>query len=120
VHGTDNQRSLRADVTAVIVSSAGCACRASCRRSRSASGALRKPIGLSLASADEVLEAIDRYGGNVRWLQPPLPAIAICAPKQIVQGWLGKVVGGHGRAYNLRAGEAGGCRVAGLSPRRPS
>jgi len=77
-----------------------------------------KPIGLSLASADDVLEAIEQYGGNVRYgYSRRFRHRYLRAKEQVQQGRLGTIVGGHGRAYNLRAqAKQADVRVAGLSP----
>jgi predicted dehydrogenase len=77
-----------------------------------------KPIGLSLPAADEILEAIDRYDGNVRYgYSRRFRHRYLRAKEQVKQGRLGKIVGGHGRAYNLRAqSKQADIRVPGLSP----
>lgn len=77
-----------------------------------------KPIGLSLAAADEVLAAIGRTGGSVRYgYTRRFRHRYLRAKEQIVQGRLGRIVGGHGRAYNLRAqAKQAEVRVSGLSP----
>jgi myo-inositol 2-dehydrogenase/D-chiro-inositol 1-dehydrogenase len=77
-----------------------------------------KPIGLSLDAADEVLAAIERFGGNVRYgYSRRFRHRYLRTKEQIVQGRLGKIVGGHGRAYNLRAqSKQADIRAPGLSP----
>ena len=120
-HGTDNQAVIaRPDVSAVIVSSAEDAHVAPVVQALALGKPVlcEKPIGLSLGSADEVLEAIDRYGGNVRYgYSRRFRHRYLRAKEQVAQGRLGKVVGGHGRAYNLRAqAKQADVRVAGLSP----
>jgi predicted dehydrogenase len=77
-----------------------------------------KPIGLTLAAADEVLEAIERHRGSVRYgYSRRFRHRYLRAKEQVSQGRLGRIVGGHGRAYNLRAQAAqADARVGGLSP----
>lgn len=77
-----------------------------------------KPIGLSLADADSVLEAIDLHGGSVRYgYSRRFRHRYLRAKEQVRLGRLGKIVGGHGRAYNLRAqGKQAELRAPGLSP----
>jgi myo-inositol 2-dehydrogenase/D-chiro-inositol 1-dehydrogenase len=77
-----------------------------------------KPIGLSLAAADEVLEAIERFGVDVRYgYSRRFRHRYLRAKEQVRQGRLGKIVGGHGRAYNLSAQRnQADARIPGLSP----
>lgn len=77
-----------------------------------------KPIGLTLDSADRVLDAIERYDGSVRYgYSRRFRHRYLRAKEQVVQGRLGTIVGGHGRAYNLRAqGKQAEIHAPGLSP----
>ena len=63
-----------------------------------------KPIGLALDDANQIMEAIERYNGNVRFgYSRRFKERYLRAKEQVVQGRLGKIVGGHARAYNLRS-----------------
>jgi len=120
-HGADNLAAIsRPEVGAVIVSSAEDAHVEPVLHALALGKPVlcEKPIGLSLAAADEVLEAIDRYGGSVRYgYSRRFRHRYLRAKEQVVQGRLGRIVGGHGRAYNLRAqATQADKRVAGLSP----
>jgi predicted dehydrogenase len=77
-----------------------------------------KPIGLSLAAADRVLDAINRGAADVHYgYSRRFRHRYLRAKEQVAQGRLGKIVGGHGRAYNLRAqGRQAQARAPGLSP----
>ena len=77
-----------------------------------------KPIGLSLEDADRVMEAIDRCKGDVRFgYSRRFKERYLSAKEQIVQGRLGTIVGGHARAYNIRAqARKGAERSKGLTP----
>src|SRR5688572_12239717 len=77
-----------------------------------------KPIGLNLADADTVLDAIARYNGNVRYgYSRRFKHRYLTVKEQVAQGKLGQITGGHARAYNLRSQAAKAQeRSAGLSP----
>jgi len=63
-----------------------------------------KPIALTLEDADRVMEAIERHGANVRFgYSRRFKHRYLRAKEQVQQGRLGKIVGGHARAYNLRS-----------------
>ena len=120
-YGADNHAAMsRPEVGAVIVSSAEDAHVEPVLQALELGKPVlcEKPIGLSLATADTVLEAIDRHGGSVRYgYTRRFRHRYLRAKEQVVQGRLGKIVGGHGRAYNLRAqAKQADVRVAGLSP----
>lgn len=121
VHGASNRSVIEhAEVDAVIVSSAEDAHVEPVIQALALGKAVlcEKPIGLSLAAADEVLEAIDRHGGSVRYgYTRRFRHRYLRAKEQVAQGRLGRIVGGHGRAYNLRAqAKQAEIRVGGLSP----
>ena len=101
-HGADNLAAIsRPEVGAVIVSSAEDAHVEPVLQALALGKPVlcEKPIGLSLAAADEVLEAIDRYGGAVRYgYSRRFRHRYLRAKEQVVQGRLGRIVGGHGRA----------------------
>jgi len=77
-----------------------------------------KPIGLSLLEADQVIDAINGRDGNVRFgYSRRFKHRYLRAKEQLVQGRLGTVIGGHARAYNLRAqARKGAERSRGLTP----
>ena len=77
-----------------------------------------KPIGLNLADADTVLDAIAKYNGNVRYgYSRRFKHRYLTVKEQVAQGKLGQITGGHARAYNLRSQAAKAQeRSAGLSP----
>jgi predicted dehydrogenase len=77
-----------------------------------------KPIGLSLEDADRVMEAIERNNGNVRFgYSRRFKERYLSAKEHLTQGRLGTIVGGHARAYNLRAqARKGAERSKGLTP----
>lgn len=63
-----------------------------------------KPIALSLKDADDVLETLRETGGKLRiGYSRRYKECFLRAKEQMVQGRLGKVVGGHARVYNSRA-----------------
>jgi predicted dehydrogenase len=65
---------------------------------------VEKPIALDLAEADRVLEAVKRTGGNLRvGYSRRYKECFLRAKEQMIQGRLGKVVGGLARVYNSRA-----------------
>ncbi len=76
-----------------------------------------KPIALSLEDGDRVMDAIGcskvdvRYGYSRRFLHRYLSA-----KEQVTQGRLGKIIGGHARAYNTRSEEKAKLKKAGITP----
>ncbi len=63
-----------------------------------------KPIGLSLDEANQIMDAIERCNGNVRFgYSRRFKERYLRAKEQVAQGRLGTIVGGHARAYNLRS-----------------
>ena len=76
-----------------------------------------KPIALSLDDGDRIMEAVGRsnvdvrYGYSRRFLDRYLSA-----KEQVVQGRLGKIIGGHARAYNTRSREKSKLKKAGITP----
>ncbi len=77
-----------------------------------------KPIALSLEDADRVMDAVSRHDGDVRYgYSRRFKHRYLSAKEQILQGRLGKIVGGHARAYNLRAqARQGAQRSKGMTP----
>lgn len=65
---------------------------------------VEKPIALDLTEADRVLAAVKRTGGNLRvGYSRRYKECFLRAKEQMIQGRLGKVVGGLARVYNSRA-----------------
>jgi predicted dehydrogenase len=65
---------------------------------------VEKPIALSLRDADEILDVLERSGGNLRvGYSRRFRHRFLRAKEQLVQGRLGEVVGAVGRVYNGRA-----------------
>jgi predicted dehydrogenase len=63
-----------------------------------------KPIALSLKDADDILETLKATGGTLRiGYSRRCKECFLRAKEQMVQGRLGKVVGGLARVYNSRA-----------------
>jgi len=63
-----------------------------------------KPIGLALDDANQIMDSIARYDGNVRFgYSRRYKERYLRAKEQVALGRLGKIVGGHARAYNLRS-----------------
>jgi predicted dehydrogenase len=65
---------------------------------------VEKPIALTLAQADEVLRAIDKYRANVRvGYSRRYKERYLIAKEQIIQGRLGALIGGGARVFNSRS-----------------
>src|SRR5215204_2942603 len=65
---------------------------------------VEKPLALTLAEADEVLRAIARRGADVRvGYSRRYKDRYLIAKEQIVQGRLGRLIGGAARVFNSRA-----------------
>ena len=65
---------------------------------------VEKPIALTLADADAMVDAIEKAGANVRvGYSRRYKERYLIAKEQIVQGRLGKVVGAAARVYNSRS-----------------
>ncbi len=65
---------------------------------------MEKPLGLTLADADAILDTVEGTGGNLRvgYIRRFKRCFAR-AKEQVLQGHLGRVVGGTARVYNTRA-----------------
>ncbi len=65
---------------------------------------VEKPIALTLADADDILETLRKTGGDLRiGYSRRYKECFLRAKEQMVQGRLGRVVGGTARVYNSRA-----------------
>ncbi len=65
---------------------------------------VEKPIALTLADADDILETLRQTGGDLRiGYSRRYKECFLRAKEQMVQGRLGRVVGGTARVYNSRA-----------------
>jgi len=65
---------------------------------------VEKPLALTLADADRVIQAIEKHGGNVRvGYSRRYKERYLIAREQIEQGRLGRIVGGAARVFNLRS-----------------
>jgi predicted dehydrogenase len=65
---------------------------------------VEKPIALSLADADRVLRAIEKSGASMRvGYSRRYKERYLIAKEQIVQGRVGRIVGGAARVFNSRA-----------------
>src|SRR5262245_36523498 len=65
---------------------------------------VEKPIAMSLAEADAILTTLKETGGNLRiGYSRRFKECFLRAKEQMVQGRLGRVVGGLARVYNSRA-----------------
>ncbi len=65
---------------------------------------VEKPIALTLADADDILETLRRTGGDLRiGYSRRFKECFLRAKEQMIQGRLGRVVGGTARVYNSRA-----------------
>lgn len=65
---------------------------------------VEKPLALTLADADRVLKAIEQYGADVRvGYSRRYKERYLIAKEQIVQGRIGKPVGGAARVFNSRS-----------------
>ena len=106
-HSGDNDEIIaRPEVTAVIVSTPEGEHSAPVRRALELGKPVlvEKPIALSMRDADDMLEAVRQTGGNLRiGYSRRYKECFLRAKEQMVQGRLGKVVGGTARVYNSRA-----------------
>lgn len=96
----------RPEVTAVIVSTPEGAHSAPVRRALALGKAVlvEKPIALTLRDADDMLETVRRTRGDLRIAYSRrYKECFLRAKEQMLQGRLGKVVGGMARVYNGRA-----------------
>ena len=65
---------------------------------------VEKPLGLTLSEADQILQAIEQRGADVRvGYSRRYKERYLIAKEQIVQGRLGKLVGGAARVFNSRS-----------------
>ena len=65
---------------------------------------VEKPIALTLADADRVIQAVEKAGANVRvGYSRRYKERYLIAKEQIVQGRVGTIVGGAARVYNSRS-----------------
>lgn len=65
---------------------------------------VEKPIALTLSDADDILAALKDYGGELRiGYSRRYKECFLRAKEQMMQGRLGKVIGGTARVYNSRA-----------------
>src|SRR6476659_5429946 len=65
---------------------------------------VEKPLALTLADADDILETLRRTGGNLRiGYSRRFKECFLRAKEQMLHGRLGRVVGGTARVYNSRA-----------------
>jgi predicted dehydrogenase len=107
LHSGDNDEVIsHPDVTAVIVSTpeqehVAPVCRA---LALGKPVLVEKPLALTLAGADDILAALRDAGGNLRvGYSRRYKECYLRAKEQMLQGRLGKVVGGTARVYNSRA-----------------
>ena len=107
LHSGDNDEVIsRPEVNAVIVSTSEgehlAPVLAAIRLGKPA--LIEKPIALTLAEADRVLQAVDRHGANVRvGYSRRYKERYLIAKEQIVQGRIGTVIGGGARVFNSRS-----------------
>jgi len=106
-HCADNNEVIeRPEVTAVIVSTPEGEHSAPVRRALELGKPVlvEKPIALTLADADEILATLKRTGGDLRiGYSRRYKECFLRAKEQMLQGRLGRVVGGTARVYNSRA-----------------
>ncbi len=63
-----------------------------------------KPIGLTLQTADDILDTLAKTGGKLRFgYSRRYKECYLRAKEQVVQNRLGRIIGGHTRVYNSRA-----------------
>jgi len=106
-HSTDNDEVIaRPEVNAVIVSTpehehVAPVCRA---LELGKPVLMEKPLGLTLRDADAILDTVEKTGGSLRigYIRRFKRCFAR-AKEQVLQGHLGRVVGGTARVYNTRA-----------------
>ena len=106
-HSGDNIEIIsRPEVNAVIVSTPeGEHAAAVCKALELGKPVLvEKPIALTLADADQILATLSRTGGSLHvGYSRRFKECFLRAKEQMVQGRLGRVVGGTARVYNSRA-----------------
>jgi predicted dehydrogenase len=106
-HSSDNIEIIsRPEVNAVIVSTPeGEHAAAVCKALELGKPVLvEKPIALTLNDADDILATLKRTGGSLRvGYSRRFKECFLRAKEQMVQGRLGRVVGGTARVYNSRA-----------------
>ena len=107
LHSRDNIEIIsRPEVNAVIVSTPeGEHAAAVCKALELGKPVLvEKPIALTLADADQILATLRQTGGSLRvGYSRRFKECFLRAKEQMVQGRLGRVVGGTARVYNSRA-----------------
>ena len=65
---------------------------------------VEKPLALTLADADDILATLKATGGDLRvGYSRRFKECFLRAKEQMLQGRLGRIVGGHARVYNSRA-----------------
>jgi len=65
---------------------------------------IEKPIALTLADADRILQAVDRHGAKAHvGYSRRYKERYLIAKEQLVQGRMGKLIGGAARVFNSRA-----------------
>ena len=63
-----------------------------------------KPIGLTLQTADDILDTLAKTNGKLRFgYSRRYKEVFLRSKEQVVQGRLGKIIGGLARVYNSRA-----------------
>lgn len=106
-HAASNEEVIeRPEVTAVFVSTPeGEHAEPVCRALELGKPVLvEKPLALSLADADRILDTLHRTGGHLRvGYSRRFKECFLRAKEQMVQARLGRVVGGLARVYNSRA-----------------
>ena len=106
-HSTDNDDVIsRPDVTAVVISTAEGEHVEPLVKAieRGKRVLVEKPLALTLADADRVLRAIEKSGADVRvGYSRRYKERYLIAKEQIVQGRIGKPVGGAARVFNSRS-----------------
>jgi len=106
-HSADNDEVIaRPEVNAVIVSTPEGEHVAAVRKALELGKPVmvEKPIALTLSDADDILAALKDYGGELRiGYSRRYKECFLRAKEQMIQGRLGKVIGGTARVYNSRA-----------------
>jgi predicted dehydrogenase len=103
--GNNDDIIARPEVTAVIVSTPESAHSAPVRKALELGKPVlvEKPLALTLRDADDMLETVRRTNGDLRIAYSRrYKECFLRAKEQMVQGRLGKVVGGTARVYNSR------------------
>ena len=104
--GNNNEAIERPEVNAVFVSTPEDLHAAPVKRALELGKAVmvEKPIALTLADADDILETLRQTGGDLRiGYSRRFKECFLRAKEQMVQGRLGRVLGGTARVYNSRA-----------------